>query len=173
MQLRKFFQNPPGKKSNLFDDKSMDSDGAELRPWKSRCSTASALVGSVLVIYVIFMIWASQRPGNGTGIRTIFEGECNKVNASNLGLHILINVLGGFVTTASVCAWYLLSSPTRQEIDEAHAMGRSFDIGVLSLRNLRTFKNRTLFVLLLLSSLPIHLLSVSHIIAFPFLTFCR
>ncbi|KAA8572084.1 hypothetical protein EYC84_002009 [Monilinia fructicola] len=67
------------------------------------------------------------------------------------------------VSMASACALYFLSSPTRKEIDEAHARGRSFDIGVLSLRNLRSFKKKILFGLLILSSLPIHLFSNSVI----------
>ncbi|KAF7863095.1 hypothetical protein EAF04_007178 [Stromatinia cepivora] len=161
MQLKRFLQNPLRKKSNMLEEKTKDSDGAGAQHWKSRSSISAALMGSVLAVYIVFVIWASQRPGNGTDIRTIYEGSCFTVNATNLGLHILINVMGIVVAMASACALYSLSSPTRNEIDEAHAKGNSLDIGVLSLRNLKSLKKKILFGLLLTSSLPIHLFSNS------------
>lgn len=160
MQLKKLLRNPLRKESNLFDEKTNDSNGAEVPQWKSRCSIAAVLMGVVLAVYVVFIIWASQKSTDNVSIRTIVEGSCSTVNATNFGLHVLINVLGMAVSIASACALYFLSSPTRNEIDEAHAKGNSFDIGVLSFRNLKSFKKKVLFGLLIISSLPIHFLSV-------------
>ncbi|ESZ94917.1 hypothetical protein SBOR_4709 [Sclerotinia borealis F-4128] len=163
MPFNNFIRNHMDNKSNTFDEKAKNSDGAEVRRWKSRCSIAAAFAGSVLVIYIVFTIWASQRSGDSTYIGTIYEGDCSTVNATNLGLHILINVITMAISIASACALYFLSSPTRKEIDEAHARGRSFDIGVLSLRNLRSLKKKVMFGLLILSSLPIHFLGNSMV----------
>lgn len=160
MQLKKLLRNPLQKKSNIFDEKTNNSDAADVQQWKSRCSIAAILMGTVLAAYVVFIIWASQRSTDRTSIRTILEGSCSTVSATNLGLHVLVNVMGAIVSIASACALYLLSSPTRNEIDEAHAKGNGLDIGVLSLRNLKSFKKKILFGLLIISSLPIHFLLV-------------
>lgn len=166
MQLNNFLRNPLQKKSNIFDEKIKDADGAGAgvgaQHWKSRCSIATIFMGSVLIVYIVFMIWASQRSKGSSDINTVYEGSCSTVNAANLGLHILINIMGMVVSMASACALYVLSSPTRNEVDEAHARGNSFDIGVLSLRNLKSFKKKILFGLLMISSLPIYLLSVNY-----------
>ncbi|TGO62518.1 hypothetical protein BCON_0019g00540 [Botryotinia convoluta] len=163
MQLKKLLRNPLRNESNIFDEKTKDSHGAKVQQWKSRCSIAAVFMGAVLAAYVIFIIWASQRSTDGTSIGTIFEGSCSTVNATNLGLHVLINVMGMILSIASACALYFLSSPTRNEIDEAHTKGNSFDIGVLSLRNLKSLKKKILFGLLIISSLPIHFLANSAV----------
>lgn len=53
-----------------------------------------------------------------------------------------------------------LSSPTRNEIDNAHAQGVWLDVGVPSLRNLRRLSTTrvVLWYLLAISSIPLHLL---------------
>jgi hypothetical protein len=166
MQVRKFLRNPWGKKPNVLHEKTKDGgpDGSERRSrqWKSRCFIASVFMGSVLIIHVVFMIWAAQRSSGGANIGTIYQGECATVDNINTGLHVLINITTIIATMASACGMYFLSSPTRKEVDEAHARGRSLDIGVLSLRNLRTWKKKVLFGVLIISSLPIYLLSVYH-----------
>ncbi|APA05262.1 hypothetical protein sscle_01g000320 [Sclerotinia sclerotiorum 1980 UF-70] len=161
MQLVFSFQNPSREKPNKSEEETKGPDEAGAHHWKSQSSVLTALMGSVLVVYIVFVIWASQRSGKGTNIGTIYDGSCSMVNATNLGLHILINIMGMVVSMASACALYFLSSPTRDEIDEAHAKGNSLDIGVLSLRNLKGLKKKILFGLLLISSVPMHLFSNS------------
>jgi hypothetical protein len=53
----------------------------------------------------------------------------------------------------------VLNAPTRSECDKAHARGDWIDIGVTSLRNIAkvTWPRRVLWLLLGLSSVPIHL----------------
>ncbi len=53
-----------------------------------------------------------------------------------------------------------LSAPTRQEVDKAHGAGTWLDIGIPSVRNVRriSWERRNLWILLALSSLPLHLL---------------
>ncbi|KAM3068658.1 hypothetical protein ACMFMG_011181 [Clarireedia jacksonii] len=146
---------------NVLHEKTQDGGSAgneqRTRQWKSRCFIASVFMGSVLIIHVVFMIWAARRSGGEANIGIIYQGECATVDNMSMGLHILINVIAMIATTASLCGMYFLSSPTRQEVDEAHARGRSLDIGVLSVRNLKTLKKKALFGVLMISSLPIHL----------------
>lgn len=60
----------------------------------------------------------------------------------------------GIHTDATSC-----SSPTREDIDRAHAKGDWLDIGVLSMRNLRKLGGAKVYLSLVLAvtSLPIHL----------------
>ena len=54
-----------------------------------------------------------------------------------------------------------LSSPTRKEVDRAHANGDWVDIGILSVRNIAgrvSGKRTTVWCILLATSLPIHLI---------------
>jgi len=53
----------------------------------------------------------------------------------------------------------LLSAPTRKNVDRAHSQGIWLDIGIPSLRNLRfsSWLKRSLWFLLALSSIPLHL----------------
>jgi hypothetical protein len=164
MKVQKFLRNPWGKKPSVLHEKPKNGglDGSEQcsRQWKSRCFIASVFMGSVLIIHVVFMAWATQRSSGGADIGIIYQGECATVDNINTGLHILINITTMIATMASACGMYFLCSPTRKEVDEAHARGRSLDIGVLSVRNLRTWKKKALFSVLIISSLPIHFLSV-------------
>lgn len=54
----------------------------------------------------------------------------------------------------------LLVSPTRREVNKAHNKGRWLDIGVPSIRNLRSISpiRVVIWVVLGLSSLPLHFL---------------
>ena len=61
---------------------------------------------------------------------------------------------------ASTAFIQVLSAPTREEVDKAHAEGKSLHIGVFGLANLSYIPKRrwTLIVLLILSSMPLHLM---------------
>ncbi|KAH5117022.1 hypothetical protein HBH71_117950 [Parastagonospora nodorum] len=61
--------------------------------------------------------------------------------------------------SASNYTMQVLSSPTRNDIDKAHAKSEHLDIGVLSMRNLARIPKRRLFlfIIMALSSIPIHL----------------
>ena len=53
-----------------------------------------------------------------------------------------------------------LAAPTREDIDKAHQAKRWLDIGVPSSRNLKqiSWKRLVLWVILVFSSLPLHLM---------------
>ncbi|PVI04090.1 hypothetical protein DM02DRAFT_519244 [Periconia macrospinosa] len=53
----------------------------------------------------------------------------------------------------------VLSAPTRAEVDKAHRKGQYFDIGVLSVHNLKRISWKRIFLcaIMLLSSVPLHL----------------
>ncbi|KAK4234231.1 hypothetical protein C8A03DRAFT_38010 [Achaetomium macrosporum] len=110
-----------------------------------------------------FTLWATTRPGSniegGVGVLAQ-ETSCSTAKNINTGIHVLINVLSTILLAGSNYCMQCLSAPTREQIDEAHRQSRWVDVGVQSIRNLLYITspgNKLLWVLLSLSSLPLHL----------------
>jgi len=96
------------------------------------------------------------------GISSILEGDETRIARWDSALHVLINVLSTALLSSSNYTMQVLSSPTRKDVDVAHAKGQWLDIGRLSPRNLRAISRSraTLWLILVLSSTPLHLLYV-------------
>ncbi|KAF3009632.1 hypothetical protein E8E13_007344 [Curvularia kusanoi] len=75
-------------------------------------------------------------------------------------LHIVINVLSTLLLSASNYTMQVLTAPTYDECIRAHRQGKWLDIGILSMRNIKslTLRRRVLWFALCISSLPLHLL---------------
>lgn len=150
----------------------IDPEDPRARTWLRRLSNRDvALLLIQLVSVVVFAfnfsvtVWTMAKmdgyrsnfvdilgPGNG--------GTCATVRAYNRWLHLVINALSTVLLGASNYCAQLLAAPTREEVDEAHADGRWFDVGVQSFRNLRRVdsRRRYFWVCLMLSSGLLHLL---------------
>jgi hypothetical protein len=104
------------------------------------------------------MIWGIQRHGLGAGQSMLYDGACNKARTISTVLHILINILSTILLGASNYTMQCLHSPTRAQIDLAHAEKTWLDIGIPSWRNRKfvTLKNKILWWGLGLSSIPLH-----------------
>lgn len=107
-------------------------------------------------------ILAASRYGSDEGFSLIYERDCETVHALDQWIHLLINLLGTGMLSASNYYMQLQAAPTRASIDRARRDNRWLDIGILSVRNLRYISNwrRLSWALLALSSLPIHLMYV-------------
>lgn len=92
----------------------------------------------------------------------LYQGKCSTSGNWARGLHLLINILGTIMLVASNYCMQCLCSPSRQDIEGAHAQRKWLNIGVSSIRNFRYVdrKRVVLWAVLLMSSLPVHLLSV-------------
>lgn len=115
---------------------------------------------------LICLITSISQPGSSLGVATIiFEGKCAKSTRLNLVLHLVLNILSSGILVSSNFFMQVLSSPSRHEIDQAHMWLRSVEIGVSSIKNLRHVSRLKLigWLLLLISSIPIHLLFNSAI----------
>lgn len=131
--------------------------------------SALLFAGGALAAFIAnlsFTIWATTRPGSkisgGVGVLAE-ETTCTRAKTIDTGMHVLINVLSTVLLAGSNYCMQCLSAPTRRQIDEAHRAGRWVDVGVQSVRNLVfavSGRNALLWVLLSLSSLPLHLLYV-------------
>ncbi|KAL2166979.1 hypothetical protein VTG60DRAFT_1902 [Thermothelomyces hinnuleus] len=76
------------------------------------------------------------------------------------GIHVLINFFSTILLAGSNYCMQILSAPKREQIDGAHRESRWVEVGVQSVRNVfRAISsgNALLWILLSLSSLPLHL----------------
>ena len=131
-----------------------------MRGYRFGVTFCAGIVGTVFSINSILTIWAWKSFGVDAGLGTIQQGSCKQTKKLSLWLHLAINVLGTAMLSASNYTMQCLSSPTRLDIDKAHAQNVWLDIGVPSLRNLRKISRRriVLWWLLAITSLPLHLL---------------
>lgn len=126
----------------------------------------SALLFSIAALVsftanLAFTAWATAQAGlDGNGIGVLIEGSCSHVRTLNTGVHVLINGLSSVLLAGSNYCMQCVSAPTRSQVTRAHQRRTWLDIGVPSMRNLMSVsrKSQVLWVLLVISSLPLHLL---------------
>lgn len=121
---------------------------------------ALVVLGFNIVIVVFFNHISSSRAPGATPESTIYQGSCGTTRKYSILMHLVINVLSTVLLGASNYAMQCLIAPTRPEIDRAHVKRVWLDVGVASVRNVRHVgkKRAALWILLLLTSLPLHLL---------------
>ncbi|OJJ46763.1 hypothetical protein ASPZODRAFT_66871 [Penicilliopsis zonata CBS 506.65] len=127
------------------------------------CTWAAAVI---LVINIILTIIAagfgySRRDGGGKFDSVeLYAGSCTVTTGWTNGLHIVINVLSTILLALSNYTMQCLAAPSRADIDHAHYRRRWLDIGTFSFRNFFVMDTRrkVLWMLLLLSSTPIHMI---------------
>lgn len=103
----------------------------------------------------------------GTSTTTlIFRGNCDASTRYNFWGHLAVNLIASGVLASSNFFMQVLVAPTRSDVDRAHAKGVSLEIGVQSWRNLFyiPLRNRIFWVLLAVSTIPLHLVFNSTIL---------
>jgi hypothetical protein len=136
------------------------SENSKFSGWRGGVAAACTIAASVLVLNIIFCIYGGAVSKSGMKIGSLYEGDCDTVSRADSALHIAINIMATLLLGASNYTMQCISSPTRREIDRAHACGKYLDIGLPSIRNLTGRKKKTLFWLLVVSSMPLHFLYV-------------
>ncbi|KAL8992384.1 MAG: hypothetical protein Q9169_007142 [Polycauliona sp. 2 TL-2023] len=133
--------------------------------WRAGALFCCGVALTVLLINVSVLIWTLSTSNMVQGIGTLYKGDCAQTKLMNTWLQFLINVLSTVLLGASNYCMQCLTSPTRQEVDEAHAKKKLLRIGVPSFRNLKAIsRGRMLLWLgLCLSALPLHFLYNSTI----------
>jgi hypothetical protein len=131
-----------------------------LSDWKFAVMVSASVSGVVLLVNVIFYIVVASRAGFQDGQGYLYDGDCSKIRGINIGVHLVINILSTILIGASNYTMQILSAPTRKEVDRAHSRSIWLDIGIPSTRNLRSigWKRVALWLILVLSSIPLHLL---------------
>lgn len=127
-----------------------------------------ATASAVFVVNLSMLVYALSQSGSITTAAAIYVGNCETTKGISLALSLFINVLSTLLLGSSNNAAQYLSSPTRAEVDAAHARLSWMDIGVPSLRNLRSIGTTRVVVwsILFCSSFPLHLVSVKLLSSF-------
>jgi uncharacterized membrane protein len=115
----------------------------------------------VLLCNVALVITGHIRSGyDKDGIATLYTGDEAAVSWWNTFAHIMINALSTVLLSMSNYTMQVLNSPTRHEVEKAHASGKWLDIGLLSIHNLRIISRKRAYLCFILaaSSIPLHLL---------------
>jgi hypothetical protein len=133
-----------------------------LMGWRFGVTGWAVAVIVTLFINIGLSVFVGYRRGFNKGIGTLLQGDCSKIIAYDTGAHLIINVLSTLLLSGSNYCMQCLSAPTRREINNAHKRGILLDIGIPSLRNLVALDSWKvlMWILLGISSLPLHLLSV-------------
>ena len=149
--------------SNNSDDGSREEEEQTpkyFQGWRMGVTLCAATTGFVLLVNVVLTVFAYTNYGQSGGLGTLQEGSCRTTKKLSLWLHVVINILSTLLLGASNYCMQCLASPTRKEIDKAHARQVWLDIGVPSVRNLTRISRRRalLWLVLAVSGLPLHLL---------------
>ncbi|KAI9733951.1 MAG: hypothetical protein M1834_002607 [Cirrosporium novae-zelandiae] len=142
----------------------------KMRSWTSKRSNVligmALLSTTVLVVNLVATIMFKKTGDPANDLGMLYRGDCITVRRLSIGIHAAINVLSTLLLSSSNFCMQLLSAPTRAEIDESHRKHQPLDIGVPSIRNLAaiSWKQKAVWAILVLSSLPLHFLFNSAII---------
>ncbi|KAK5651838.1 hypothetical protein OQA88_11607 [Cercophora sp. LCS_1] len=135
--------------------------------WKTSAKVNAILVSALSTVLLSALVYGLvvKRDSGVNSTFPIFQGSCQTASGLNIFLHLVLNVLGTLILASSNFFMQLVAAPSRAELDRAHQASRWLDIGVPTLRNfasLSSFK-RTSWLVLMASSVPIHLLFNSAI----------
>lgn len=115
------------------------------KPWYTRLGRSRTMLAMQMLLAVItcscniaFLIWAYGVDAPLNGIGTLYEGSCNTAGALNTGAHVVLNVFSSLFLGAGNYCMQVLVAPSRSQVRKAGALGgKSYDVGVHSLHNLR------------------------------------
>jgi hypothetical protein len=134
---------------------------SRLRGWRMGIVIGSCMSSIVLGVNItILIVGVTRGKGFENGFAVPMSGTASDMSRWSSAMHLVINALSTILLAASNYTMQVLSSPTREDIDRAHAKHEHLDIGVLSVRNLTRIPRRRLllFILMGMSTIPIHLL---------------
>ncbi|KAB8228665.1 uncharacterized protein BDW43DRAFT_212429 [Aspergillus alliaceus] len=133
----------------------------ELREaWRFTVTSGALAASVILLVNVITLIVMYAKFGAEDLTVTFFTGSCQTASRVTVASHLIINILSTLLLAASNFSMQCLSSPTRKEVDTAHARQHWLSIGVPNLRNLAFVSppKTILWVVLAISSVPLHML---------------
>jgi hypothetical protein len=134
---------------------------SRFRGWRMGIIIGSCMSSIVLGINItVLIIGATHGKGFENGFAVPMSGRADAMSWWSSAIHVVVNALSTILLAASNYTMQVLSSPTREDVDKAHAKHKHLDIGVLSVRNLTRIPRRRLFLFILMgmSTIPIHLL---------------
>jgi len=130
--------------------------------WRGGIAAFMIVAILVLVLNVSLLIWTVNHLEHGL-FATIKMSSCKSIGKWSALFQGFISISSTLLLSGSNYCIQVLSSPTREEVDEAHAAHTYLNIGVLSIRNITRFRKRRLglVVVLVLTSIPFRLVYVT------------
>jgi hypothetical protein len=147
--MRSYSRSILSKITDPFRDSQVELDDEQLQTlnlqkdrrnivgWRMGVIISACTAGGVFIINFIFLVVAMATVGQEDGIGTLYKGDCTTVKHIDTVIHLALNLLGVMILSASNYTTQCLSSPTRREIDGAHANRKALDIGLPSAFNFR------------------------------------
>ncbi|MCJ1224185.1 hypothetical protein MMC12_000829 [Toensbergia leucococca] len=134
------------------------------RGWRT-VPIALCALSSTIGLAVLTLLIVSSTKGDFSGSTGLFAGNCSQAKRLSEILSFSVIAASFLVTFASNKFLCLAVAPLPEEVDTAHARCKWLDIGVNSWRNLQFVSGmrRWSWVIILLSSVPVQLLSNSAI----------
>ncbi|KEQ69521.1 hypothetical protein M436DRAFT_19503, partial [Aureobasidium namibiae CBS 147.97] len=144
------------------------SHGPPLRrhpTWRLVVIINTMFVGLVLLVYIVLLIWIYNNLHVRHGVAEVFSGTCPQGSRTAAYTHFATNAFAVLLFAVGTHASQILLSPTRAEVENAHARDRWLHIGVGGLRNMKWIHKRRLIkaVVLLATSILLTLLHNSMI----------
>ena len=103
-----------------------------MNAWQTSVCFWAYITGVTFVINLAALIWVNAGFPKSNNDYVLMEGDCSAVSKWDTGLHLVINAISVVLLSASNYTMQCLSSPTRSELDIAHAHGQWLDVGVPS-----------------------------------------
>jgi len=131
--------------SHSISSADRDRDHQKLQPWSLLMSRSKTMLATQLLLALLtcacniaFLIWAYSVNKPLSGIGTLYQGSCDTADRLNTGAHVVLNVFSSLFLGAGNYCMQVLVAPSRRQVRRAGKFGgRSYDVGVHSLRNLR------------------------------------
>jgi len=154
-----FTETAPTEEQNSFKS-AKRWFGDSISTWRATSSIGCGIATFVFVFNVIILIWACATSEIIDGIAIVYRGTLLKSRTIGVTAHLVINILSSLILVSSNKCVQYLSSPTRRDVNKAHAHRSWVDIGIRSLRNFKAVRGWRMWVSILLavSSLPLHLM---------------
>lgn len=95
--------------------------------WRAVISLGILLITLVLLANIVLLVLSIVSPRDADGLAwngLLYKGNCTQSQNVTRYLHLLVNILGTVLLAASNAALHIAASPTRKEIDDAHAAGQ-------------------------------------------------
>jgi hypothetical protein len=113
------------------------------------------------IVLFIHICAAALLPKGDYGLGILAENkDCALFRSKRTAWSLFLNTLATLLFVASNYGLQCLSSPTREDLDAAHAGGHSMEVGLPSVKNLSRigWTRRFIWLLLAVSGLPLHAL---------------
>lgn len=130
---------------------------------------AGVLTLNILLTAIAIAIAYTRDDAQSFAFASLYTGKCSVAKGWSIGLHVVINILSTALLGASNYCMQCLASPSRAEVDDMHRRSKWLSIGISNIFDLLLFKTgrcRMLGSILLITSLPIHLMLVQSRLIF-------